>query len=91
MESSEQCDGLNAANRPRGPADRCILAKREVGPDLIVIVGMGLQHIPEMPFAQNRPIGESDSICGRHNPFIKLKKLAGIGELLKNASRIHLG
>ena len=67
MESSEQCDGLNAANRPRGPADRCILAKREVGPDLIVIVGMGLQHSPEMPFAKYRPIGGSDSICGRDN------------------------
>ena len=67
MGSSEQWDGLNAANRPRGRAYRCILAEREVGPDLIVIVGMGLQHIPEMPFANYRPIGESDSICDRHN------------------------
>jgi hypothetical protein len=40
-----------------------------VGPDLIVIVGIGLRHIPEMPFANYRPIGESDSICGRHTPL----------------------
>ena len=65
MESSEQWDGLNAADRLRGAADRCILAEQEVGPDLIVIVGTGPQHIPEMPFANYRPIGESDSICGR--------------------------
>jgi hypothetical protein len=67
MESSEQRDGLNAANRWRGAVDRCILAEREVGPDLIVIVGIGPQHIPEMPFANYRPIGESDSSCGRHS------------------------
>ena len=70
MGSSKQWDGLNAANRLRGPADRCILTKREVGPDLIEISGIGLQHIPEMPFANYRPIGESDSICGRHSQRI---------------------
>jgi hypothetical protein len=30
-----------------------------VGPDLIVIVGIGLQHIPEMPFAKDHDIIEA--------------------------------
>lgn len=76
MESSEQWDGLNAADRLRGAADRCILAEREVGPDLIVIVSIGLQHIPEMPLANYRPIGESDSICGRHSRRPKSRPLS---------------
>jgi hypothetical protein len=59
MESSEQWDGLNAADRLRGAADRCILAEREVGPDLIVIVSIGLQHIPEMPFAKKHDMIET--------------------------------
>ena len=74
MESSGQWDGLNAANRLRGAADRCILAERKVGPDLIVMVGIGLQHIPEMPFADYRPIGGTDSICGRHRCSVNMIK-----------------
>ena len=53
MESTEQWGGLDTANGLRSAADRCILDEREVGPDLIVIVGIGLQHIPEMPFAKD--------------------------------------
>lgn len=59
MESSEQWDGLNVADRLRGAADWCILVEREVGPDLIVIVGIGLQHIPEMPFAKDNDMIEA--------------------------------
>jgi hypothetical protein len=59
MESSKQWDGLNAADRLRGAADRCILAEREEGPDLIVIVSIGLQHLPEMPFAKDHDMIET--------------------------------
>ena len=59
MESSEQWDGLNAANRLRGAADRCILAERKVGPDLIVIVCIGPKHIAEMPLANDNDMIET--------------------------------
>ena len=59
MESSEQWDGLNAANRLRGAADRCILAERKVGPDLIVIVCIGPKHIAEMPLAKDHDMIET--------------------------------
>ena len=59
MESAEQRDGLNAANRLRGAADRCILAEREMVPDPIIIVSIGMQHVPEMPFAKDHDMIEA--------------------------------
>jgi hypothetical protein len=42
----------------RGAADRCILAEREVSPDLIAMVSTGLRHIPEMSFARDHEMIE---------------------------------
>lgn len=48
MKYFQQWDVLTAANRLRGVADRCILAKRNMGPDLIAIECIGTEHIPEI-------------------------------------------
>jgi hypothetical protein len=66
MEASDWWDRLDAACRPHGAADRSVLSEREVGPDLIVTVGIGPQHIPAMPFVKDQDMIEALAPDGAH-------------------------
>jgi hypothetical protein len=52
IEPAKVWNGLDATYGLDNPVHWRVFAQREMGPDLIVIVSIGMQHVPEMAFAK---------------------------------------
>ena len=59
MESTKEWNGLDSPKRLHCPADNRIRAQREMCSGAVVVVSVGMQRVPEMPFAKDHDMIEA--------------------------------